>query len=209
MATFMKQLWLGLVIVLTLFLSACSDDNAPPDVNALVYENAKPLADFSLDDQHGELVTKQQLLGQWNLVFLGYTSCPDICPLTLAKLNAVYKNLRSDYPVQIWFVSVDPKRDTPAKRKDYIDYFNPDFLAVSGEHKHLFPMVRGLGLIYAISDSSESEYAVDHSASVAMVDGNGAVRAIFKPEFKQGSVPLINSKELTQEFKKIADYYKN
>ncbi|WP_041454611.1 SCO family protein [Pseudoalteromonas translucida] len=205
----MKQLWLGLVIVLTLFLSACSDDNAPPDVNALVYENAKPLADFSLDDQHGELVTKQQLLGQWNLVFLGYTSCPDICPLTLAKLNAVYKNLRSDYPVQIWFVSVDPKRDTPAKRKDYIDYFNPDFLAVSGEHKQLFPMVRGLGLIYAISDSSESEYAVDHSASVAMVDGNGAVRAIFKPEFKQGSVPLINSKELTQEFKKIADYYKN
>ncbi|MBH0071961.1 MULTISPECIES: SCO family protein [unclassified Pseudoalteromonas] len=205
----MKQLWLGLAIVLTLFLSACSDDNAPPDVNALVYENAKPLADFSLDDQHGELVTKQQFLGQWNLVFLGYTSCPDICPLTLAKLNAVYKNLRSDYPVQIWFVSVDPKRDTPAKRKDYIDYFNPDFLAVSGEHKQLFPMVRGLGLIYAISDSSESEYAVDHSASVAMVDGNGAVRAIFKPEFKQGSVPLINSKELTQEFKKIADYYKN
>ncbi|WMS94358.1 SCO family protein [Pseudoalteromonas sp. HL-AS2] len=205
----MKQLWLGLVIVLTLFLSACSDDNAPPDVNALVYENAKPLADFSLDDQHGELVTKQQFLGQWNLVFLGYTSCPDICPLTLAKLNAVYKNLRSDYPVQIWFVSVDPKRDTPAKRKDYIDYFNPDFLAVSGEHKQLFPMVRGLGLIYAISDSSESEYAVDHSASVAMVDGNGAVRAIFKPEFKQGSVPLINSKELTQEFKQIADYYKN
>lgn len=209
MATIMKQLWLGLAIVLTLFLSACSDDNAPPDVNALVYENAKPLADFSLDDQHGELVTKQQFLGQWNLVFLGYTSCPDICPLTLAKLNAVYKNLRSDYPVQIWFVSVDPKRDTPAKRKDYIDYFNPDFLAVSGEHKHLFPMVRGLGLIYAISDSSESEYAVDHSASVAMVDGNGAVRAIFKPEFKQGSVPLINSKELTQEFKQIADYYKN
>ncbi|MGE6811231.1 SCO family protein [Pseudoalteromonas nigrifaciens] len=205
----MKQLWLGLAIVLTLFLSACSGDNTPPDVNALVYENAKPLADFSLDDQHGELVTKQQFLGQWNLVFLGYTSCPDICPLTLAKLNAVYKNLRSDYPVQIWFVSVDPKRDTPAKRKDYIDYFNPDFLAVSGEHKHLFPMVRGLGLIYAISDSSESEYAVDHSASVAMVDGNGAVRAIFKPEFKQGSVPLINSKELTQEFKKIADYYKN
>lgn len=205
----MKQLWLGLAIVLTLFLSACSDDNAPPDVNALVYENAKPLADFSLDDQHGELVTKQQFLGQWNLVFLGYTSCPDICPLTLAKLNAVYKNLRSDYPVQIWFVSVDPKRDTPAKRKDYIDYFNPDFLAVSGEHKHLFPMVRGLGLIYAISDSNESEYAVDHSASVAMVDDNGAVRAIFKPEFKQGSVPLINSKELTQEFKKIADYYKN
>lgn len=209
MAPFMKQLWLGLIVVLVLFLSSCSNENSPPDVDALVYENAKPLSDFTLNDQRGELVTKQQFLGQWNLVFLGYTSCPDICPLTLAKLNAVYKNLQADYPLQIWFLSVDPKRDTPAKRKQYIDYFNPDFLAVSGEHKHLFPVVRELGLIYAISDSSESEYAVDHSASVAMVDQNGAVRAIFKPEFKQGSVPLINATTLTQEFKKIADYYKN
>ena len=205
----MKQLWLGLIVILVLFLSACSNENSRPDVDALVYENAKPLSDFTLNDQRGELVTKQQFLGQWNLVFLGYTSCPDICPLTLAKLNAVYKNLQADYPLQVWFLSVDPKRDTPAKRKQYIDYFNPDFLAVSGEHKHLFPVVRELGLIYAISDSSESEYAVDHSASVAMVDQNGAVRAIFKPEFKQGSVPLINATTLTKEFKKIADYYKN
>ena len=205
----MKQLWLGLIVILVLFLSACSNENSRPDVDALVYENAKPLSDFTLNDQRGELVTKQQFVGQWNLVFLGYTSCPDICPLTLAKLNAVYKNLQADYPLQVWFLSVDPKRDTPAKRKQYIDYFNPDFLAVSGEHKHLFPVVRELGLIYAISDSSESEYAVDHSASVAMVDQNGAVRAIFKPEFKQGSVPLINATTLTEEFKKIADYYKN
>lgn len=209
MAPFMKQLWLGLIVILVLFLSACSNENSRPDVDALVYENAKPLSDFTLNDQRGELVTKQQFLGQWNLVFLGYTSCPDICPLTLAKLNAAYKNLQADYPLQVWFLSVDPKRDTPAKRKQYIDYFNPDFLAVSGEHKHLFPVVRELGLIYAISDSSESEYAVDHSASVAMVDQNGAVRAIFKPEFKQGSVPLINATTLTEEFKKIADYYKN
>lgn len=209
MAPFMKQLWLGLIVILVLFLSACSNENSRPDVDALIYENAKPLSDFTLNDQRGELVTKQQFLGQWNLVFLGYTSCPDICPLTLAKLNAVYKNLQADYPLQVWFLSVDPKRDTPAKRKQYIDYFNPDFLAVSGEHKHLFPVVRELGLIYAISDSSESEYAVDHSASVAMVDQHGAVRAIFKPEFKQGSVPLINATTLTEEFKKIADYYKN
>ena len=61
------------------------------------------LSDFTLNDQHGELVTKQQFVGQWNLVFLGYTSCPDICPLTLAKLNVVYKNLKADYPLQIWF----------------------------------------------------------------------------------------------------------
>ena len=78
---------------------------------------------------------------------------------------------------------------------------------MSGQHKALFPFVRELGLIYAISDSTEQEYAVDHSASVALVDSKGAVRAIFKPEFKPGSVPLINTKKMVNEFKIIADYY--
>lgn len=207
MAPFMKRLWLLVIVVLSLFLSACSSENDPQNLNALVYENAKSLSDFTLKNQHGEPVTKAQFKGQWNLVFLGYTSCPDICPLTLAKLNAVYKELEADYPLQIWFVSVDPNRDTAEKRKQYIDYFNPNFLAVSGEHKDLFPVVRELGLIYAISDTTEADYAVDHSASVALVDDTGALRAIFKPEFKQGSVPLINSTQLTQEFKVIANYY--
>ncbi|KTF18595.1 SCO family protein [Pseudoalteromonas sp. 10-33] len=203
----MKRLWLLVIVILSLFLSACSSENDPQNLNALVYENAKSLSDFTLKNQHGEPVTKAQFKGQWNLVFLGYTSCPDICPLTLAKLNAVYKELEADYPLQIWFVSVDPNRDTAEKRKQYIDYFNPNFLAVSGEHKDLFPVVRELGLIYAISDTTKADYAVDHSASVALVDDTGALRAIFKPEFKQGSVPLINSTQLTQEFKVIANYY--
>jgi protein SCO1/2 len=207
MAPFMKRLWLLVIVILSLFLSACSSENDPQNLNALVYENAKSLSDFTLKNQHGEPVTKAQFKGQWNLVFLGYTSCPDICPLTLAKLNAVYKELEADYPLQIWFVSVDPNRDTAEKRKQYIDYFNPNFLAVSGEHKDLFPVVRELGLIYAISDTTKADYAVDHSASVALVDDTGALRAIFKPEFKQGSVPLINSTQLTQEFKVIANYY--
>lgn len=109
MASYMKQLWCGLVVFSVLFLSACSDKKNLQDLDALVYETAKPLSDFSLRDQQGKLVTKQQFLGQWNLVFLGYTSCPDICPMTLAKLNNAYKNLQAEYPLQVWFISVDPK----------------------------------------------------------------------------------------------------
>ena len=121
MASYMKQLWCGLVVFSVLFLSACSDKKNLQDLHALVYETAKPLSDFSLSDQQGKLVTKQQFLGQWNLVFLGYTSCPDICPMTLAKLNNAYKNLQAEYPLQVWFISVDPKRDIAQKRKEYID----------------------------------------------------------------------------------------
>jgi len=197
---------LSYCILALLLLNGCSD-NKIADVNALVYDQAKPLNDFTLEDQNSQPVTKQAFESRWNLLFLGYTSCPDICPLTLSKLQGVYNALSSDYPLQVWFMSVDPKRDTAAKRKAYIDYFNPNFLAVSGDHKALFPLVRELGLIYAISDSNEQEYAVDHSASVALVDGNGAVRAIFKPEFSQGQVPLINASEMINEFKVIADHY--
>lgn len=206
MACYMKFNANVLLVLSLFFLVACSE-NKVATVDALVYEQSKPLNDFILQDQNSEPVTKQAFLNQWNLVFLGYTSCPDICPLTLAKLNNVHKALKDKYPLQVWFLSVDPQRDTPDKRKAYIDYFNPDFLAVSGPHKDLFPLVRELGLIYAISDSDEQEYAVDHSASVAMVDSTGAVRAIFKPEFKAGSTPLIDAKKLIIEFSVIADQY--
>ena len=203
----MKHFLAVLMACLSLIMIGCGSEKSAPDVSALVYEKAKPISPFLLTDQHGNPADNSQLKGHWNLLFLGYTSCPDICPMTLAKLTSVQKQLSNDYDVQVWFVAVDPKRDTTAKRKAYIDYFNTDFLAVSGSHKQLFPFVRELGLIYAINDSDEQEYAVDHSASVVMVDQAGAVRAIFKPEFKQGSVPLINAKTLTQEFKEIADYY--
>ena len=125
-----SALWGGIVVFSVLFLSACDDKKSLQELDALVYETAKPLSDFSLNDQQGELVTKKQFLDQWNLVFLGYTSCPDICPMTLAKLNNVYKNLQANYPLQVWFISVDPKRDIAQKRKEYIDYFNPDFLKI-------------------------------------------------------------------------------
>tara|TARA_Y100000815_G_C13307623_1_gene487129 strand:- start:639 stop:1268 length:630 start_codon:yes stop_codon:yes gene_type:complete len=209
MVSFMIRIGAFLCLSAVLFLTGCGKSNTAPEVEALVYEQAKPISPFLLTDQHGEPADNSQFMGHWNLVFLGYTSCPDICPMTLAKLTAVQKQLSQDYQVQVWFVAVDPKRDTTEKRKAYIDYFNPEFLAVSGPHKQLFPFVRELGLIYAINDSDEQEYAVDHSASVVMVDANGAVRAIFKPEFKAGSVPLINATTLTEEFRKIADYYVN
>ncbi|TMO93585.1 SCO family protein, partial [Pseudoalteromonas sp. S3178] len=98
---------------------------------------------------------------------------PDICPMTLVKLSQVYQQLEKDYPISVWFVSVDPQRDTPAKRHAYINYFNHEFKALSGPHAQLFPFVRDIGLIYAINNSTEQEYYVDHSASVALINPRG------------------------------------
>ncbi|KPV98056.1 hypothetical protein AN214_00442 [Pseudoalteromonas sp. P1-9] len=205
----MSQFKLLIVISLIFMVLGCGP-KSPPQTSALLYQEAKIVKPFVLQDQNGQQVTNQNLKGNWTLLFLGYTSCPDICPMTLAKLTQITKELSPNFAINVWFVSVDPKRDNAEKRKLYIDYFNPDFTAVSAEHKHLFPFVRNLGLVYAIHDDGESEnYTVDHSASVTLVDPNGAVRAIFKPEFAKGKVPLINQSEMTQDLTSIIGYYSN
>ncbi len=196
-----RWLWAG---CMTLALVGCSKPEL--DVEALVYEPAKTINAFTLEDQNGAEVGVSQLQGQWDLVFLGYTSCPDVCPMTLAKLSQVVSSLgRKD--VNVWFVSVDPNRDTAAKRRQYITYFNPDFKAVSGPHPQLYPFVQNLGLIYAISEEQTGNYLVDHSASVVLVDPEGLIRAIFKPEYVVGSVPTINTDTMTAELHAIINYY--
>ncbi|WP_105253581.1 SCO family protein [Pseudoalteromonas sp. T1lg75] len=175
-------------------------------VEALVYEQPRVINAFSLEDQHGQPVGVVDLQGQWDLLFLGYTSCPDVCPMTLAKLRQVDTQVnRND--LNVWFVSVDPQRDTAAKRRQYITYFNPQYKAVSAPHKQLYPFVQNLGLMYAISEQQEGDYLVDHSASVVLVDPHGKIRAIFKPEFVAGSVPTINTEVMVRELKAIIDYY--
>lgn len=197
--------WLCLLFISVLM--GCGP-KAPPETHGLLYQEARAVKPFSLEDQFGKSVSEANLKGQWTLLFLGYTSCPDICPMTLAKLTQVYEKLSDTYPVNIWFVSVDPKRDVADKRRQYIDYFNPSFTAVSAEHKQLFPFVRSLGLVYAIHDDGETEnYTVDHSASVTLVDPSGAVRAIFKPEFAKGKVPIIDQSKIIEDLAKIIEYY--
>lgn len=193
-------------VLLSSILVGCQPSQ-PPQTHALLYETARPINPFLLQDQNEKTVTEKALKGKWTLLFLGYTSCPDICPMTLSKLTQVHKKFNNEL-LTVWFISVDPKRDTAEKRQLYIDYFNRDFKAVSAEHKSLFPFVRNLGLVYAIHDEGNGEnYTVDHSASVTLVDPNGQVRAIFKPEFERGQVPLIDSEKMLDDLHKIIAYY--
>ncbi|MCF6435494.1 SCO family protein [Pseudoalteromonas sp. MMG022] len=198
----MRGWWAALLMLLV----SCSEPNEVSE-HTLHYKQAKALSSFELYDQNNDLVTEQALLGQWTLVFLGYTHCPDICPMTLARLTNVYEQLRDVYPINVWFVSVDPKRDDAQKRKAYINYFNDHFKALSNDHAQLFPLVRNLGLIYAINNSDSNDYYVDHSASVALINPKGELSAIFKAQFLPNEVPLINSELIVEDFKIVASQY--
>ena len=161
------------------------------------FPEPRQLAEVTLVNQQGETVTNEVFKGHWSLLFLGYTFCPDVCPTTMAALGKIYpelKNISTDSPIQVVFVSVDPKRDTPERLASYVEYFNPEFVALTGEHKMLFPFARSMGLMYAIAESTDNpNYLVDHSASVVVVDPNGLAIGRFKPEYNPGELAVSDS----------------
>ncbi|GAB2688093.1 SCO family protein [Aliiglaciecola aliphaticivorans] len=205
----MKQnLLIGIVAIVALVAGLYfSIVIAPPDVAEVKYLQkypaARALPEFELYDQNDDLFSNQQLEGYWTLAFVGYTFCPDICPTTLAELKGIYPQLQainSDYPIKIWFLSVDPKRDTAARLKEYINFFNSDFWATSGEHKQLFPLVRSMGMMYAMSDNTDDpNYLVDHSASITLINPKGEVVGRFKPTLEPGSIPVSEGSQIVED----------
>ncbi|WP_372625747.1 SCO family protein [Arsukibacterium sp.] len=175
----------------------------PLPQQALVYPQPRNLSEFTLIDQEKQRRGREDLMGKWTLAFVGYTYCPDICPLTLAKLAGVQAELAAslEQPLQIWFISVDPQRDTPEQLQQYVEYFNqPALSGLTAGHDQLFPFVRELGLMYAMSSTTAQDYLVDHSASVVLINPKGQVAAMFKPDMAPGEVPLVNREQLLADF---------
>jgi protein SCO1 len=153
---------------------------------ATVLRELRPLPPFVLTDQHGKRFDNTRLQGKWTLLSFGYTNCPDICPTDLAMLAQVDDRLSkasSMPPYQIGFVSVDPARDTPDRLAQYVTYFDPTFLGVTGSEAALRTLTRPLGIIYAKVETKDSAigYVMDHSASIVLLDPKGRYRALFSP----------------------------
>jgi protein SCO1 len=195
----------------------------PQPEHALYYPEGKEIKGFNLTDHHGKSFSKDQLMNKWSLVFLGYTSCPHICSPTLQNLHFIYKDLkRVAHNSEVLLISVDPKRDSQAVLSQFISYFNPNFKALRAEHDVLFPLVRNLGLSYAFTEPEAEEvaersseqtlaktnafYWVDHSASLILLNPEGKISAVFKPEKR--SDQSMNNKKLLSDYQKIINLYK-
>ena len=206
--------WVGVVAVVTLILGVyLAITIAPPNsmqkplseqtAHMSWYPQARALHNFTLTNHRNEAMTNADLQGKWTLAFVGYTFCPDICPVTLAEINKIYPELTqsvSTTPLQVWFLSVDPKRDTTERLNEYINYFNEDFVASSGSHDELFPLVRSMGMMYAMSDDmSNPNYLVDHSASIVVINPQGNVVGRFKPKQELGKLSISDMQELKED----------
>ena len=163
--------------------------SAPPQLQAgTLLPQPRPLADFSLTDQDGRPFSLANLRGHWTFLAIGYTSCPDICPMTLATLDALEGAIAKEDTreggqprAQFLFISVDPERDTPERLAQYVRYFNPDFIGATGDDAQLRALAAQLGVLYAKVDGQDTAmgYLMDHSASILLLDPQGRLSAIF------------------------------
>lgn len=161
---------------------------APADLaTGSLVSPSRALRDFSLLDHHGQPFGPAQLRGHWSLMFFGYTNCLDFCPTTLVTLAALQKRLRSGAAalrLQVIFLSVDAKRDTPAVLANYVPAFDPEFIGLTASSQSaLEAAAAGLGVAVSITPAPDGTYAVDHSAALFVVNPEGRLAAILTGPF--------------------------
>jgi len=171
------------------------------------YPQPRALSEAALIDHNQQPFSKQNFENKWSLLFVGYTYCPDICPTTLAELNNAYPGIVEtvgDAPLQVVFLSVDPKRDSPERLNEYMNFFNQNFVGVTGEHAQLFPFVRSMGMMYSMTESTDNpNYLVDHSASVVVINPKAQVIGRFKPQHSPGKIPISDSQQIIADLPAI------
>ena len=131
--------------------------------------------DFSLTGHDGESISLSGFRGQAVAIFFGYTYCPDVCPLTLAKLAEARAATGS--AVQVLLVTVDPERDSAERLSQYLGALDPDFLGLRGTVEEIRMVANAYGVYFEGSTGDDSMF--DHSARTFLIDREGQVAESF------------------------------
>ncbi|HDZ58249.1 MAG TPA: SCO family protein [Pseudomonas xinjiangensis] len=159
------------------------DRNVLSEAGIFLFDSPRTIPDIDMQAATGEPWTRADLVNQWDLVFFGYTFCPDICPTTMAELRQLTTALPPETAdkVQVTMISVDPNRDTPEQLSKYLDYFDAGFKGATGEPAELAKLANALSIAYIEPDTSENNYLVDHSGQVVIVDPQGNYVGFIRP----------------------------
>lgn len=186
MQTLRKILWalvaLGVIVFAVLAFTAqregLPEPASRPDPDATVTIGGP----FTLVGSDGEPFSSEQLAGRPQAIFFGFTSCPDICPATLADLVRYRKQLGDEDAFSIVFISVDPERDGPEEVGRYADLFATDVIGLTGSQAQLDKVMEQFGVAAIREDSEDGNYDVNHTANVFLIDRDGNFQSTISPE---------------------------
>ena len=177
------------LLLITLVVSGCSGEEE--NWNGKDISGLMPGLEFELTDSQGSPVTARQFDGKIRLLFFGFTSCPDICPTTLQKLNRATEGLPSGLQddVLTLFVSVDPKRDSPEHLAAYVRFFGSGIVGLTGKEPQLRELAKRYRTTFGYEEPDENgNYAVSHSNAVYVFDRNGDARLLIRADLSAKAI---------------------
>jgi len=136
---------------------------------------------FSLTDQVGEVFRISDQQGKLVLLTFGYTTCPDVCPVTLAEFHKIRMGLgETADQILFVFVSVDPERDTPEILREHLANFDPAIIGLTGDRSQLSAVWSDYGItVEQHNEDSMAGYLVDHTARSFLIDQEGYLRLTY------------------------------
>jgi protein SCO1/2 len=199
-------LWVASLCIVLLIAGFIKNHLSQPGLAAaIVYPaGSRALPDFRLTDFNHEIFDKHRLYGKWSFLFFGYTRCPDICPVTLQILGWAADRIRHSGhdDTRFVFISVDPARDNLGFLKDYVAYFDAEFLGVTAEDTQLSVLAEAIGAPYRKTGMKYAEqegYLMDHSAMIYLISPRAELYAMLTPPH--------NAETIAADFDKIREHY--
>ena len=163
-----KRLLFFIVVVLSVIIFVVSNQLARKYIPEPRLSIGAP---FSLVDHHGELITEKVFEDGPSLLFFGFTYCPEVCPTTLIDLIRLTEEL--DLQLPIYFVTLDPERDTPKHLADYLPYFGKRIIGITGDSDAVLSLAKSWGIYRKKIPTSNTDYTIDHTATVFMLSDTG------------------------------------
>lgn len=172
----------ALLFLCTIALTATAGAAQGTALRSGVFKPPRPAPDFSLRGSDGTELKLSRYRGKVVVLGFGFSSCPEVCPTTLARLAEAQAKLGTvNKKFQVVYVTVDPQRDSPERLREYLTAFDPSFIGGTGTPEQL-AKVRAMYGVSASKQSSggnPSEYSVHHSSSIYLIDPEGNLRAMM------------------------------
>jgi protein SCO1/2 len=146
-------------------------------------------SEMRLADVDGKARSLADYRGRVVLVIFGYTNCPDVCPTSLATAAEAMKALGDEaQQVQVLFVTVDPRRDTPQLLRQYVPAFDPRFVALTGDDAAIRQVLQDFKVYASAREERAGQYNVDHSGQMYAMDRSGRPRLMFPPNIASAAM---------------------
>ena len=148
---------------------------------------------FNLKNVNNEPVTEKSFQGPLTAIFFGFTNCPDVCPLTLVNIDQVLEKLNDNEKkkINVFFISIDPERDSPEIMKDYLEGFENKIFGITGNPENIFALSKSWGVVSEKIFNEDGTYLINHSSSILLLRKGKYIDRISHHETEDNILKII------------------